>query len=165
MRAEGDLLHKKRVMHPRKKYIVNLTSEERDRLLRLLSSGKERARKLTRARIVIKADEGWTDKAIMAALDVSRPTVERTRRRFVEEGFESSLSHRSPRRDYERRLDGDAEARLIALACSGPPQGRERWTLRLLADRLVKLEQVDVESVSYETVRQVLKKRTKALVE
>ncbi len=94
------------------------------------------------------------------ALDVSRPTVERTRRRFVEEGFEASLSHRSPRRDYERRLDGDAEARLIALTCSSPPEGRERWTLRLLAQRLVMLEQVDVGSVSYETVRQVLKKRT-----
>lgn len=88
----------------RKKYIVKLTSEEKEELHRLLSSGKERARKLTRARILLKADEGWTDKAIMTALDVSRPTVERTRRRFVEEGFESSLTHRSPRRDYERRL-------------------------------------------------------------
>jgi transposase len=144
----------------RKKYIVKLTSEEKEELHRLLSSGKESARKLTRARILLKADEGWTDEAIRAALDVSRPTVERTRRRFVEEGFEASVSHRSPRRVYERRLDGDAEARLIALACSAPPQGRERWTLRLLAQRLVMLEQVDVESVSYETVRQVLKKRT-----
>ena len=147
-------------MGVRKKYIVNLMAEEKERLHRLLSCGKDRARKLTRARILLKADEGWTDKAIRAALDVSGPTVERTRRRFVEEGFEASLSHRSPRRDYERRLDGDAEARLIALACSSAPEGRERWTLRLLAQRLVMLEQVDVESVSYETVRQVLKKRT-----
>ncbi len=141
----------------RKKYIVKLTVEEKEQLRVLLSSGKERARKLTRARILLKVDEGWTDRAICVALDVSRPTVERTRRRFVEEGFLESLSHRSPRRVYERRLDGDAEAHLIALACSAPPEGRERWTLRLLAQRLVTLEQVD--SVSYETVRQVLKKR------
>ena len=147
-------------MGVRKKYIVKLTVDEKEQLRVLLSSGKERVRKLTRARILIKANEGWTDRSICVALDVSRPTVERTRRRFVEEGFESSLSHRSPRRDYERRLDGDAEARLIALACSSAPEGRGRWTLRLLAQRLVMLEQVDVESVSYETVRQVLKKRT-----
>ena len=144
----------------RKKYIVKLTAEEREDLRHLLSSGKERVRKLARARILLKADEGWTDEAICTALDVSRPTVERTRRRFVEEGFESSLSHRSPRRLYERRLDGDAEAHLIALACSAPPQGRQRWTLKLLAQRVVMLEGVDVQSVSYETVRQVLKKRT-----
>lgn len=149
----------------RKKYIVKLTTEEKEQLRRLLCSGKEKARKLTRARILLKADEAWTDRAICMALDVSRPTVERTRRRFVEEGFLASLSHRSPRRDYERRVDGDAEAHLIALACSSPPEGRERWTLRLLAERLVMLEQVDVESVSYETVRQVLKKRTEALAE
>jgi len=149
----------------RKKYIVKLTTEEREQLRRLLRSGKERVRKLTRARILLKADEAWTDRAICMALDVSRSTVERTRRRFVEEGFLASLSHRSPRRDYERRVDGDAEAHLIALACSSPPEGRERWTLRLLAQRLVMLEQVDVESVSYETVRQVLKKRTEALAE
>ena len=144
----------------RKKYIVKLTVEEKEQLRVLLSSGKERVRKLTRARILLKANEGWTDRSICVALDVSRPTVERTRRRFVEEGFEASLSHRSPRRDYERRLDGDAEAYLIALACSSAPEGRDRWTLRLLAQRLVMLEQVGVESVSYETVRQVLKKRT-----
>ena len=149
----------------RKKYIVSLTSEEKEQLRGILSSGKERARKLTRARILLKADEGWKDKAITSALDVSRPTVERTRRRFVEEGLNASLSPRSPRRVYERRLDGDAEARLIALACSAPPQGRDRWTLRLLSERLVMLEQVDVKSVSYETVRQVLKKRTEALAE
>ena len=144
----------------RKKYIIKLTVEEKEQLRVLLSSGKERVRKLTRARILLKANEGWTDRSICVALDVSRPTVERTRRRFVEEGFEASLSHRSPRRDYERRLDGDAEAYLIALACSSAPEGRKRWTLRLLAQRLVMLEQVGVESVSYETVRQVLKKRT-----
>ena len=141
----------------RKKYIVKLTVEEEEQLRHLVSSGKERARKLTRARILLKADEGWTDRAICVALDVSRPTVERTRRRVVEEGFEASLSHRSPRRVYIRILDGDAEARLIALACGAPPEGRERWTLRLLAERLVKLEQVDVDSVSYETVRQVFR--------
>jgi len=144
----------------RKKYIVKLTVEEKEQLRGLPSSGKEKVLKLTRARIVLKANEGWTDRSICVALDVSRPTVERTRRRFVEEGFLASLCHRSPRRTYECRLDGDAEAHLIALACSSPPQGRGRWTLRLLAKRLVTLEQVGVESVSYETVRQVLKKRT-----
>ena len=144
----------------RKTYNVKLTSEEKEQLQRLVSSGKERARKLRRARILVRADEGWTDIKVCDALDVSRPTVERTRRRFVEEGFEASHSHRSPRRDYERRLDGDAEAYLIALACSSAPEGRDRWALRLLAQRLVMLEQVGVESVSYETVRQVLKKRT-----
>ena len=142
----------------RKKYIVKLTLEEKEQLRGLLSSGKERVRKLTRARILLKANEGWTDRTICVALGVSRPTVERTRRRFVEEGIEASLSHRSPRRTYECRLDGDAEAYLIALACSSAPEGRKRWTLRLLAQRLVMLEQVDVESVSYETARQVLQR-------
>ena len=143
---------------PKKKYVVDLTVKEREELEALISSGVDSARKLTRARILLKADEGWTDKAISEALDVGRATVERIRKRFVEWGGISAIERRKPRRRYERKLDGDAEARLIALACSAPPEGYERWTLRLLAERVVQLEAVDVESVSHETVRQVLKK-------
>jgi transposase len=143
---------------PRKKYIVDLTDEEREELEALISSGVAPARKLTRARILLKADEGWTDQAISDALDVGTATVERVRKRFVEWGGISAIERRKPRRRYERKLDGDAEARLIALACSAPPEGRERWTLKLLAEKIVTLEAVDIESVSYETVRRVLKK-------
>ena len=146
-----------------KKYIVTLTREERGFLHQLLSSGRESARKLTRARILLKADEGWTDEAIRQALDVHVTTIERVRRRFVEEGFEAAFNRRSPRRDYERKLDGKAEAHLIALACSTPPAGRKHWSLRMLAEKLVTLEQVDVDSVSHETVRQVLKKTSSNL--
>jgi transposase len=143
---------------PKKKYIVDLTPDERQQLEKLISSGTERARKLARARILLKADEGWTDEAISEALGVGTATVERVRKRFVEWGGIVAIERRKPRRRYERKLDGDAEARLIALACSAPPEGRERWTLRLLAEKLVTLEEVDIESISYETVRSVLKK-------
>ena len=143
---------------PKKKYIVDLTSEERETLETLLSSGKDSARKLTRARILLKADEDWTDAAISEALDVGTATVERVRKRFVEWGGIRAIERRKPRRRYERKLDGEGEARLVALACSAPPEGRERWTLQLLADKLVALEAVDIESISYETVRRVLKK-------
>lgn len=143
---------------PKKKYIVDLTSEEREELEALISSGVAPARKLTRARILPKADEGWTDKAISEALDVGTATVERVRKRFVEWGGIKAIERRKPRRQYERKLDGDAEARLITLACSEPPEGRTRWTLQLLADKLVTLEAVDIDSISYETVRRVLKK-------
>lgn len=148
---------------PKKKYIVDLTPDERQELENLISSGTERARKLARARILLKADEDWTDKAISEALDVGTATVERVRKRFVEWGGIEAIERRKPRRRYERKLDGDAEARLIALACSAPPEGRERWTLRLLADKLVTLEQIDIESISYETVRRVLKKTNSSL--
>ena len=113
---------------------------------------------MARARILLKADDGWKDEQIVQAPDVSRPTVERTRKRFVQEGFEVALNGRPRQRIYEHKLDGKAEAHLIALACSEPPEGHARWTLRLLAERFVQLEQVEVDSVSYETVRRVLKK-------
>jgi transposase len=142
---------------PKKKYIVKLMPDERQELETLISSGEARARKLTRARILLKADEGWTDKAISAALDAGTSTIERVRKRFVETGLEA-IQRRKPRRRYEHKIDGNAEAHLIALACSVPPEGRARWTLRLLADKLVVLEEVDIKSVSHETVRQVLKK-------
>lgn len=143
---------------PNKKYIVNLTNEERTELEDLLSAGVASARKLTRARILLKADEDWTDQAISEALDVGTATVERVRKRFVEWGGIKAIERRKPRRRYERKLDGEAEAHLIALACSAPPEGRESWTLQLLADTVVTLDAVDIDSVSYETVRRVLKK-------
>jgi transposase len=143
---------------PRKKYLVDLTAEEREELEGLLSAGVASTRKLTRARILLKADEDWTDDAISEALDVGTATVERVRKRFVEWGGIQAIERRKPRRRYERKLDGEAEAYLVALACSAPPEGRERWTLQLLADKLVTLEAVDIESISYETVRRVLKK-------
>ena len=142
----------------KKRNVVKLASEERDYLHLLLSAGSERARKLTRARVLLKADECWTDKSIHEALDVSMPTIARVRRRFAEEGLQAALNRRPPNREYKRKLDGSAEAHLIALACSPPPEGRSHWSLRLLSDRLVALEQVEVESISYETVRRVLKK-------
>jgi transposase len=144
-----------------KKYIVTLTDEERHMLAAMLSRGKATARKLMHARILLKADvgsggPGWNDQAIAEGLEVGRATIERVRRRFVEEGLEAALERRRPRREYARTLDGEAEAHLIAMACSQPPEGRSRWTLRLLAGRMVQLEYV--EQVSYQTVRRTLKK-------
>jgi transposase len=138
-----------------KKYIVDLTAEEREGLLALTRKGEARARRLRRAQILLAADEGKPDTAIAEALHVSRPTVERVRRRFVEGGVEWALSER-PRPGARAKLDGKAEAYLVALACSAPPEGRARWTMQLLADRLVALEKV--EAVSDETVRRALKK-------
>ena len=144
----------------RKQWIVRLTDEQRARLRRLVRAGAAPARQLAHARILLKADQapggpGWRDAAIVQALEVSRATVERVRKRFTQEGLEAALAHRRPRATKPRTLDGQQEARLIALSCGGPPPGRERWSLRLLADRLVELEVV--EAVSHETVRQVLK--------
>jgi len=149
-----------------KKYKVTLTAAERQELSQLIASGKAAAQKLTHARILLKADAGpggpaWTDQRIAQALEVNVTTVERLRQRFVEQGVEAALVRK--KQDHPSRppkLDGAAEARLIALACSAPPEGRKAWTLQLLADKLVELEVVD--SVSYETVRQVLKKTTPA---
>ena len=133
-----------------KRYIVTLTDDERLSLSSLVSSGKAAAKKITHARILLKADAAL-------ALDIDVRTVERVRERFVEQGLEAALS-RKPQIRLSRLpvFDGDAEARLIALACSRPPEGRARWTLRLLAGRLVELEVV--EAVSHETVRRTLKK-------
>jgi transposase len=145
----------------RKKYIVTLTDEERAELRQMISSGTAPAQKLARARILLKADSGggrigWGDAAIARALDVGQATVARARQRFVEEGFEMALNTKRSGRHYPRAIDGEAEAHLIALACSQPPEGRARWTLRLLAGRLVELGVV--ESASYEAVRKTLKK-------
>ena len=144
-----------------KKYKITLSPEERQSLEQMVRSGKTPARTLTRARVLLKADcatgrAGWTDERIVAALDVGRATVERIRQRFVEESFETALYSRRPGQRYRRKLDGEAEAHLVALACTKPPAGRARWTVRLLTGRLVELGVV--ESVSRETVRRVLKK-------
>ena len=142
---------------PKKKYLVTLDDDEREQLEHLRHSGTHATRKVTRARILLKAAEGAEDSAIAAALSIGRATVERTRQRFVEEGLASALSpYRGGKRIYERKLDGAQEAHLIALACSAPPDERARWTLRLLAQHMVELAYVD--TLSYETVRQTLKK-------
>ena len=139
---------------PAKKYVVDLTAEERETLVGVIRHGKATARKVTRARILLKADEGLSADEIAEAVATSLATVERTRQRFVEENL-AALTER-PRTGAPSRLDGKAEAHLIAVACSQAPQGRERWTLRLLADQAVELGLAD--SLSYETVRQLLKK-------
>jgi transposase len=150
----------------KKKYIVTLVDEERRMLQDMLSRGKAAARKLMHARILLKADAAaggpaWEDQSIAEALEVGRATVERVRKEFVEEGLEAALERRKPRRVYARKLDGDGEAHLVALACQEPPEGRSRWTLRLLADRMVQLEYVD--QISYQTVRRALKKTRSSL--
>ena len=140
---------------PRKKYLINLSDEEQHELLEITRKGKIKARKMKRAMILLKADEGLSDPQIMAAISVSRPTVERIRKRFVEGGLERALNE-DPRPGQQRKLDGRGEAQLIAVACSQAPDGHDHWTLRLLADKLVQLEVV--ENISYETVRRTLKK-------
>jgi transposase len=149
-----------------KLYRVRLAPEERAQLHALLSKGKASARVLTHARILLKADEGvdgprLTDDEIAEALDVNRSTVERVRIRCVEKGFEAALRPRPSRQLHPRKLDGVQEAHLVALACSPSPKGQKRWSLRLLADKLVELEVVD--DISYETVRQTLKKTNSSL--
>ncbi len=139
-----------------KKYNVELSAEERKQLQEMISSGKHSARKIGRARALLKSHEGWSDSQIAEALDISIPTLERLRRLLVEEGLDPALNGRESKRVYVRKLDGEKEAHLIALTCSEPPEGNAKWTLRLLADRMVQLKYVD--EVSYETVRQTLKK-------
>ena len=144
-----------------KRYRVTLTVSERDELRKLVSVGKSAAQKLVRARILLLADQteggpAKSDPEIVESLGCGRASVERIRKRFVEDGCEAALNPKPSQRVYERKLDGHAEAHLIALACGAPPEGRARWTLRLLSDRMVVLEHV--ESLSYETVRRVLKK-------
>ncbi len=143
----------------KKVYVVDLTPEERDELLALLKGGEARVRKTNRARILLLlADEGRTDQEVVAeALLTSVSTVERTRKRFVEGGLGRALEE-APRPGGERKLDGRQEAHLVALACSDPPEGRQRWTMQLLADRLV--EAGGVEGISDETVRRTLKRGT-----
>ena len=144
-----------------KRYVVTLTEGQREALQRLVAAGTAPARKLTHARILLKADQGpsgpgWVDAAIVEAVEVSQPTVSRVRKQFVEEGLEATLNRRAPRRVYTRKLDGEQEAHLIALTCGAPPAGHLRWSMRLLATKLVELEVVG--AISYQTVRRTLKK-------
>ena len=145
-----------------KRYRVTLDEIEREELRRLLAKGKADVRRLKHAQILLQADEAeggpaWPDERVAQAVGCGTATVERVRRRFVEEGLELALSpYRTPRRAYRTKLDGQQEAKLIATACSAPPQGRARWTLRRLADKLVELNVVG--SISHEAVRQALKK-------
>ena len=145
---------------PKKQYLVALSEAERARLHTLVGGGSAPARTLAHARILLKANRGeagpgWTDAAIAAALEVGRATVARVRQAYATAGLDAALSRKAPDRAYERTFDGAREARLIALACSAPPTGRERWSLRLLAEQLVRLEVVA--AVSHETGRQALK--------
>jgi transposase len=143
-----------------KKYRVTLTAEERQDLQALIAKGKAHARKLAHARVLLQVDEtagaARTDEETADALNLSPRTVERVRERFVEQGLAAALLPKPSTRRYERAFDGAQEARLIALACSAPPEGKARWTLRLLAEQAVELK--IVESVSHESVRQALKK-------
>ncbi len=145
-----------------KKYIVRLSRDERTYLRKLVSSGKGPARMFTRARMLLKADQGprgpaWPDEKVSEALDVTVQTIERVRKELVEEGLQASLKRRAYRQKVSRKkIDGQLEARLIALSCSEPPSGWGRWSLRLLANKVVELGYV--ESISHEAVRQALKK-------
>jgi hypothetical protein len=144
-----------------KKYIVELTNEERQHLEKLTSSGIAPARRVTRAHILLKSDSSvagsnWKYDEICAAFNVTPVTVLNVRKSFVEKGLQATLYRKKPEREYSRTLDGEAEAHLIALACSAPPEGRKAWSLRLLRDRLVRLGHVD--PVSHETIRTALKK-------
>ncbi len=145
-------------MGRKKEYEVNLSETERDHLENLVSSGVEKARKLTRVRILLKADEKWTDKQISTALNVGYATVGRIRKRYTEEGLDAAINRKKTSRLYERKIDGATEAQLIAMTCSEPPAGQARWSLRLLSEHIVTLEQVESESISHETVRKALKK-------
>jgi len=146
----------------KKKYLVTLTADEREQLNAMITAGTASAKKLAHARVLLKADQGengpaWVDEVIAEAVEVSTDTVARVRQRFVEQGLEAALVRKKQDRpSRERVLDGSAEARLLAVACSDPPDGRAAWTLTMLADKLVELEVV--ERVSRESVRRVLKK-------
>jgi hypothetical protein len=144
-----------------KQYIVELTSEERSQLQRILSKGKTAGYRMKYAHLLLKADQGkdgpgWSDSEIGEAFECNVSTVYRLRKRLVEEGFDAVLRHGNTGKHKQRKLDGKAEARLIALACSQPPKGRQRWTVRLLADELVALGIVD--SCGKTTVHETLKK-------
>ena len=143
-----------------KKYIVELTSEERKQLQQLVKKGKVPGYKIRHAQMLLKADQGnqgpgWPDAQVAKVFAAHVTSVERLRKRFIEQDLEAALE-RNKRNNYARKLDGDAEAHLIAIACSAPPAGRSEWSLRLLADRLVELSVVD--SISYMTVSRTLKK-------
>lgn len=141
---------------PKKKYIVNLSKEEKEELKSIISSGKHSAKKILKSRVLLRVDQGWTDKKISEALDITPRTLENMRKQFVEDGFERFLKGRYDQRTYLRKLDGKQEAQLITIACSTAPEGRDHWTLKMLANEMVRLEYVD--DISSETIRRTLKK-------
>lgn len=151
---------------PKKKYIVTLTDEERTVLEELVNKGKNPAYKVNHARILLLADTnesggGWSDRDISQALKISVATIERVRQRLVEEGLSVALNRQEQQNRRQRLLDGEKEAHLIALTCSSPPEGQGRWTMKMLAERMVQLGHL--ESISNETVRQTLKKTNSSL--
>lgn len=152
-------------MGKKKIYEVKLSQEEKNHLENLVSSGEAKARKITRARILLKANEGWFDHQICSALDVGSATVERIRKKYSELGLDAALNRKKSTRIYEQKIDGRTEAHLIKLVCSDPPAGYARWSLKLISERLVQLEEVDLDSVAPETVRQALKKTNLSLGE
>jgi Homeodomain-like domain len=159
-RGEGALVFKEELM-PAKRYKVTLADEERQALFALISKGNASAHKLTRARILLQADQSpqgpsWSDQQIHQALHVGRLTVERTRQALVEHGIEAALSRKKRSTPGNQKFDGAKEAHLIAMACSEPPTGCKRWTLQLLADKMIEMAHFD--SISAETIRQHLKK-------
>lgn len=145
-----------------KKYIVTLTNDERRELIELISKGKHRSQKILNALILLACDEGEfqkgrsTNKVIAKVLNISMKKIDRIKKRFVEDGLDITLNGRKGNRIYKKKADGDFEAHLIALSCSDPPEGFSRWSLRLLADKVVELDYID--SISHETIRRVLKK-------
>lgn len=150
-----------------KKYKVTLTEEERSELKTLSSKGSHRSQKVLNALILLNCDESEfqddrsINEVVASVLQISMKKIDRVKKRFVEEGFDIALNGRKGERIYAKKADGDFEAHLVALSCSEPPEGFARWSLRLLADRVVELNYID--SISHETVRRVLKKRNKAL--
>ena len=151
---------------PKKKYIVSLTSSERNCLEQLTQKGKTAAYKMNHARILLKADinqegGGWTDRQISESLDIGHATIERVRQRFVEEGIESALNRREQKKRRQKIIDGEKEAYLIAIACSETPAGKSNWTLQMLSEKMVELNYV--EQVSTETIRKTLKKTNLSL--
>jgi transposase len=149
-----------------KKYKVTLTENERGQLFEIIRKGEHKSQTFRNAYILLNVDEGkhhksMTNALLSKALMVGMRTIDRVKKRFVEEGFEACLSRKQPNRTYEKKVDGDVEAHLITIACSEPPAGFSKWSLRMLADKAVELNYV--ERISHETVRSVLKKRIKAM--
>ena len=146
-----------------KKYTVTLTKDEREALDALTSKGKHKSQKILNALILLGCDEGEyqketsTNEVIANVLNISMRKIDRVKKRFVEDGLETALNGRKGSRTYAKKVDGDFEAHLVALSCSEPPEGFVRWSLRLLADKVVELEYID--SISHETIRRILKKK------
>ncbi len=145
-----------------RKYIVTLSQEERTALTKIISKGSHRSQKVLNALILLNCDEGdhqekrSINEDVSRVLNISMRKIDRVKKRFVEDSFETALNGRKGERVYKKKVDGDFEAHLVALSCSKPPQGYARWSLRLLANRVVELKYI--ENISYETVRRVLKK-------